>query len=383
MSHIHSIIEIYEKETKTYAEKTQIVALMRNNLGGKSTKLSDADVAELNDFIVTELGKLPAEAEKCTCFREKETVIVFGNELFKLSKRLDTLDTLPPEKRVVFAEFTALFKRLHRVYTALAELFKTEQIGRGDMERVIALVSCIDDEYERGCFFKCLLPIGEDKVEMLSDDVWKAIAEHTESELKRFLAKGELDRDVRETVVEISRVTSVHPSEGVVKTLQEFLKLGDHEINFSIVAMLVLIGAKSIPKDVITALAEDPEYASPLQNLLQMENRQELFPKQFSDPVYLAKSDMVQWLCYPTELGKAPDEIEFLGKIRYFFKRETFYVFKFRSNSDTLDEESKNKWLIGWSQKDGGTFSNFDLLSRYEGKTVKETLKNIRKRLIG
>ena len=72
-----------------------------------------------------------------------------------------------------------------------------------------------------------------------------------------------------------------------------------------------------------------------------------------------------------------------MGKIRYFFKRETFYVFKFRSNSDTLDEESKNKWLIGWSQKDGGTFSNFDLLSRYEGKTVKETLKNIRKRLIG
>ena len=101
MSNIHSIIEIYEKETKTYAEKTQIVALMRNNLGGKSAKLSDADVAELNDFIVIELGKLPAEAEKCTCFREKETVIVFGNELFKLSERLDTLDTLPPEKRVV------------------------------------------------------------------------------------------------------------------------------------------------------------------------------------------------------------------------------------------------------------------------------------------
>ena len=49
---------------------------------------------------------------------------------------------------------------------------------------------------------------------------------------------------------------------------------------------------------------------------------------------------------YPTELGKAPDDIEFVGKITYLFKKDKYYVFKYRSDSDTLSDNLKNKWLI-------------------------------------
>jgi len=78
-----------------------------------------------------------------------------------------------------------------------------------------------------------------------------------------------------------------------------------------------------------------------------------------------------------------PEEIEYIGKITYLFSKEAYYVFKYRSNSDTLDDNLRNKWLIGWSSEDGGTFSNFDEYALYEKNTINATLKNIKKKLIG
>ena len=92
---------------------------------------------------------------------------------------------------------------------------------------------------------------------------------------------------------------------------------------------------------------------------------------------------MVHWLVYPTELGKEPDAIEYVGKISYLFKKEVYHVFKFRSDSDNLPDDLKNEWLIGWSSDEGGTFSNFDKYSAFEKETVQSTLKNIKKNLIG
>jgi hypothetical protein len=95
--------------------------------------------------------------------------------------------------------------------------------------------------------------------------------------------------------------------------------------------------------------------------------------------VYLAKSDLVHWLTYPTELGKEPEQIEFIGKVK---KKEDYYVFRYISDSDNLGEDLQGKWLIGWSNAEGGTFSNFDLYSDFEKKTPEKTLKNIKKRLL-
>jgi hypothetical protein len=37
--------------------------------------------------------------------------------------------------------------------------------------------------------------------------------------------------------------------------------------------------------------------------------------------------------------------------------------------------------LIGWSNDEGGTFSNFDLYEDFEGPTLEKTLKKIKKLL--
>ena len=52
------------------------------------------------------------------------------------------------------------------------------------------------------------------------------------------------------------------------------------------------------------------------------------------------------------------------------------------SDSNNLGDDRKNQWLIGWSNDEGGTFSDFDLYSDFEKKTIEKTLKNIKKRLL-
>lgn len=133
----------------------------------------------------------------------------------------------------------------------------------------------------------------------------------------------------------------------------------------------------------ILTLAQDLRYAKLVYEMLKESDALEQFPESCAAPEYLAKSDLVHWLTYPTELGKAPEEIEYIGKITYRLKRDVYYVFKFRSDSDTLDETMKNKWLIGWSSEEGGTFSNFEEYALFEKETVDATLKSIKKKLLG
>ena len=71
------------------------------------------------------------------------------------------------------------------------------------------------------------------------------------------------------------------------------------------------------------------------------------------------------------------------GKISYLFSKEVFQIFKYRSASENLNEELRNRWLIGWSSNRDGTFSNFDPYDEYEKETVEKTLKNIKRKLIG
>ena len=70
------------------------------------------------------------------------------------------------------------------------------------------------------------------------------------------------------------------------------------------------------------------------------------------------------------------------GKVKYFFKKDVYHVFKFMSDSDNLGDDLKNKWLIGWSSVEGGTFSNFDEYALFEKASVKKTLKNIKKKFL-
>ena len=145
-------------------------------------------------------------------------------------------------------------------------------------------------------------------------------------------------------------------------------------------AMSLLAAKKDVPEKTVHAIANNLIYAEGFYCALKEAGKEELFPAELANDIYLAKSDLVHWLSYPTELGKAPDEIEFIGKVTV--KKEEYFVFKFISDSDTLDNESKGKWLIGWANDDGGTFSNFDEYAKFDKGSPEKTLKYISKKLL-
>lgn len=60
-------------------------------------------------------------------------------------------------------------------------------------------------------------------------------------------------------------------------------------------------------------------------------------------------------------------------------KGEEYYIFRYITDSHNVGADLMGKWLIGWTNNDGGTFSNFDLYSEYEQKTIEKTLKKSRK----
>ena len=151
--------------------------------------------------------------------------------------------------------------------------------------------------------------------------------------------------------------------------------------NINYFAARTLLGeGKEVPAEIILQLANDLVYADNTYSMLSALGKEALFPKELANVEYLAKSNMVNWLVYPTELGKEPDDIEYLGNVEV--KKEIYHIFRFRSDSDNLPENNKNVWLIGWSNGEGGTFSNFNLYSEYEKSTVEKTLKNIKKKLL-
>ena len=206
------------------------------------------------------------------------------------------------------------------------------------------------------------------------------MTDYIASELSRLIAlDGE---DAWNTLELLADVGKYFADERVIAGLQALLQLGRNHINVYVVDTLCGFGIE-VPQQVIHALAEDLEYANTTYNILQRQGMTDMFPKECATEEYLAKSDMVRWLAYPTELGKAPDAIEYIGKIKYLFKKEVFHVFKYRSDSKNLDPELKDQWLVGWSSDEGGTFSNFDLYAPFERDTKEKTLKLIKKKLIG
>jgi hypothetical protein len=99
----------------------------------------------------------------------------------------------------------------------------------------------------------------------------------------------------------------------------------------------------------------------------------ELMPARYRTQAALAESNMVRWLLYPTELGRAPDQIEMKKVLSIDTESDDgildYYLFRFR----TLPPHwaAKDGWMAGvagpfvrkespTTDSNGGTFSDFE-----------------------
>ena len=382
MSQFDSIISSLRNEP--YSVKKQLLEFtlqMLQDMQNSKKPLESKDKTALLEYAFSEIGAFLLAIPNTASYKEKDLIFTCEDLVLGLIMHLyPTPADIPQDNLAKIQLLVEIVKKERYIETTVDNLFEAETIAAADVDMLLSLVNQTEDEYQKGMLYAGLVHYKDD-IAKFSDEAKACITAHLISELKRYLNCGQLTSDCVNNLETMADISRYFADDTIIGLLQKILALGYDNINYAAASTLLCL-SEEVPTEVIVSLANNLEYANLTYSLLKEFGKQNLFPKECSTPEYLAKSDMVHWLMYPTELGKEPDEIEYIGKITYLFKKDVYYVFKYRSNSDTLSENLKNKWLIGWSSTNGGTFSNFDEYALYEKSTIDATLKNIKKTLI-
>jgi hypothetical protein len=142
---------------------------------------------------------------------------------------------------------------------------------------------------------------------------------------------------------------------------------------------------QAVPHEVFRQIAAWPDCRLTLARELEALERPDLFPNDFMNQPSLAEATMVDWLLFPTELGRAPDEIRQLQVMTIDTDDglADLYVFAFRTHSPHW--LSEKDWVVGVAgpflvndqptfESLGGTFSRFESLSEKSVDGHVETL---------
>jgi hypothetical protein len=135
----------------------------------------------------------------------------------------------------------------------------------------------------------------------------------------------------------------------------------------------------------VARAAADPEARVVLYDQLASTGWLELMPDSERTQSKLAEGEMVRWLMFPTELGRAPDEIEEVAVVamRHEAGPADLYVFKFRCHEPHWS--ASDGWMVGvagpylrreqpTSQSLNATFSRFE---PYQEEKLRERVEAI------
>ena len=158
------------------------------------------------------------------------------------------------------------------------------------------------------------------------------------------------------------------------------LKLRDPHLRLSR-AIALLNNGIDVPDDELSWVATYPSERVLLRDSLLSMDMADRLPPQCLDLQLIAESYLVNWLQFPTELGVAPDEIEFVhvqacGEERNqgLAQQMNFFLFKYRSiNGETQEWEPWYVGLVGGLrirrsgaiEYTGDTFSHFHEYDKY------------------
>ncbi len=362
-----------------YGENTLIINLLINVAQNDKKGFKTEDKKVLRAFLIAELAKLTPVLPEQPNYRLKDEIMSYGDRILGLLSLVTDETEISDGEVEVIRAFVAAVAKENAVESAVGDMFEHELILREDAMLALNAVKTVTDEYQRGGFFNALLHF-KDKTDRFADDAKEEISKYISFELERYLALPELNEDEKNCLELAVDVCKFFITPRILEQLENALRLSDNGVRFFALETLVKNGGNA-PEYAINAVANDLRYGYMLFEMLAENGKTELFPVELATDEYLAKSDLVQWLCYPTELDGVPYEIEYLGKGKS--GKEAYHIFKYKSDSDNLSDDLKNEWLIGWSSPDGGTFSEFDKLSDYECATTEKTVKRIIKELIG
>lgn len=374
MTQIEQIIMMIA-EQEAVSVKGQFIGYLTNMAG--STTLNKKERDALNTLIEHELVFLKSAFSNAVNYREKNDLIGYANALMELTLAIYNDPARAPQSLLAaLTQLTPIIREERFLENAIDDVFENVA-SLAAVERLSKTLDTVNDEYQRGMLWSGLIHYAE-KRKSLTPEVADALYQLTVREFTRLFTL-EKTSDVLGAIEFACDACRYHAGEEIVALLNQALTLDTNAVTFY--AATALLDAGSIvSEDTVAILANDLEFACLTYESLKDHGKEALFPAELSDEIYLAKSDLVHWLVYPTELGQKPDEIEYIGTVTA--EKIPYYIFRFRSDSDTLDDEAKNQWLIGWSAAEGNTFSEFELYSDYEDKTPEKTLKNIKKKIL-
>jgi hypothetical protein len=175
------------------------------------------------------------------------------------------------------------------------------------------------------------------------------------------------------------------PTDTVCKALMQAIELNDPKLKFFAAISMLKLGM-DVPREQIVAIAASDETRKWLFGRLKERNKLDQIPAEFRTQEALARSNMVQWLLYPTELGRPPDAIDAMGvaTAKSFNGLVDFYVFRFRSSAEGFKNDG---WMAGVSggylrdqePTDSDTGDTFSTFEKAEGKSPAEHVERIRK----
>lgn len=378
MSKFNEIIE--KMKASDYKEKRQFLQYLVQLSERAKHQFSQVDKDALLSYAYEEIDALLTAIPAAENYREKALLFDCENFLMGLVMNLcASPEQLPQHQLQKIQMLVEMVSKERYIENTVDSIFEQPSVTEKDIDRLLYWVRQTTDEYQKSMLFLGLANYHKE-ISKMDPEAKHKMANYMAGEIHRLMELG--GEDAWNSLELLADVCKHFAEENVLSALMELLKLGRNHINIYALGTLCSTW-QDVPPAVVEALARDLEYADTAYNILRRSGKTRLFPAECATEEYLAKSDLVRWLTYPTELGKAPDEIVYIGKIKKLFKKEVFHVFKYRSNSETLGEDRKNKWLIGWSSNDGGTFSNFDEFAPFERETTKKTLKLIEKQLIG
>lgn len=371
---------IAQMKTVDYAEKRQFWQYLAQMAERAKHQFSAEDKIALLNYAYEEAEAMLRAIPEAGSYKEKDLIFECEDFLMGVVMHLTgSADKIPQDKVIKLKALAELVNRERIIETTLDDVFAQPAITETDINRLLYWVRSTSDEYQKAKLFLGLAHYSRD-ISKLNEGAKQLLTDHIVSEASRLMQQN--TGDAWNALELLADVSKHFPDGRMMTALTQLVQLGRNHINFYAVDSLYTLGAE-VSRPVIEALARDLEYANLTYGMLQQHGKAALFPGDCTGEEYLAKSDLVHWLTFPTELGQAPDDIVYLGRIKQLFKKEVFHVFKFRSNSDTLEEAQKNKWLIGWSSNEGGTFSNFDEFAPFEHESTEKALKLIKKRIIG
>lgn len=374
------------QSAETLHDKSQLLTYLGRALSANRKKITPADKGELAAFALSELEAIPALLNKAACYREKDEIFGIMDSLMNLVMICyDSPAAVPPDRLEMIKRVVERYDRERFLEMAIDEVFKGNPT-EADMERILCMASPLKDEFHKGQLWQGLIHY-KGQVNTLSNDAKAVLARYAVSELSRIAEarrEGTFTEEMKDQLEFICDAAGclmfrapVNPE--LVGLIGDLFELKDGDISYYALSTLTKVGYE-VPDEVIVMLANDLTHADITFRALKDRAMTYRFPAELRNDAYLAKSDLVHWLTYPTELGREPDEIELLGVTQK--KGETFHVFRYKSDSDNLGDDLKGVWLIGWSGNDGGTFSNFDKYADYEKKTPEKTVKYIRRKLL-